>query len=556
MFKQRDSHETIKDVVLAHVGMSEREFMIPQAHYHINLLKEAAQMLKNVGGMGQIITVVGDYDVDGIAATSILSLVFKHLGWKFNVRLPKRFSEGYGISDAIIDEIENGLIITVDNGIAAAEVIKKAKEKGLMVIVTDHHLPDASGILPDADIVIDPNAIEGSADFKSYCGAGIAYKLAQEILGEDHELMPKLLGLAAIATVADVMPLVGENRFIVKNGLQTLVSRKDRTMGLGALMDECKFGSYVSAKNISFKIAPMLNAPGRLEDDGAMVSYNLLTSDSSYSDAAIKAATLSEMNETRKRAKDEGIKRLEQNIIDNCLFCENPLVFYEPGLLEGLVGILAGQFAEKYQVPCFVFTDSENPDILKGSGRSYGGVNIKELLDHNAHLIYTYGGHAEAAGVSVERDKYYDFKDALVCELAGSEIKVDDTVYYDLVIDASDIEKTLDELEKYAPYGEGNPEIVFYIKNFSVLGAKYMQEGTSVRLTGGSANAVCFGMGKQYQEMGEPKVVDLIGTLARNSFMSNISNQVEVMEIIPIAATPKTATSMAEILAKMARERK
>ena len=114
MFKQRDSHETIKDVVLAHVGMSEREFMIPQAHYHINLLKEAAQMLKNVGGMGQIITVVGDYDVDGIAATSILSLVFKHLGWKFNVRLPKRFSEGYGISDAIIDEIGSILLILND----------------------------------------------------------------------------------------------------------------------------------------------------------------------------------------------------------------------------------------------------------------------------------------------------------------------------------------------------------------------------------------------------------------------------------------------------------
>ena len=556
MFERKGNFETIKDVVLSHVGMSEEEFMIPKTYYHINNIKETAQVLKNVGGMGKRISVFGDYDVDGIAATSILSLVFKYCGWNFTVRLPKRFSEGYGMSEAMIDEVDEGLIITVDNGITAIDAIKKAKEKGLMVIVTDHHLPDASGILPDADIIIDPNAIEDSADFKSYCGAGIAYKLAQEILGEDHEMMPKLLGLAAIATVADVMPLVGENRFIVKNGLKTLVSRKDRTMGLGALMDECKFGSYVSAKNIAFKIGPMLNAPGRLENDGAMVSYDLLTSDSSYADAAIKATTLSEMNETRKRAKDEGIKSLEQNMVDNCLFCESPLVFYEPGLLEGLVGILAGQFAEKYQVPCFVFTDSENPDILKGSGRSYGGVNIKELLDHNAHLIHNYGGHAEAAGVSVERDKYYEFKDALVCELAGSEIKVDNTLYYDLVIDASDIAKTLDELEKYAPYGEGNPEIVFYIKNFSVLGAKYMQEGTSVRLTGGGANAVCFGMGKQYQEMGEPKVVDLIGTLARNSFMSNISNQVEVMEIIPIASAPKTATSMADLLAKMARERK
>lgn len=556
MFKQRNNYESIKEVVLANVGMSEEEFMIPKAHYHIDHIKDAAQMLKNAGELKQMINIVGDYDVDGISASSILALTFKNCGWDYRVRLPKRFSEGYGISEAMIDEIESGLIITVDNGIAASEVIQKAKDKGLMVIVTDHHLPDASGIIPDADIVIDPNAIEGSADFKSYCGAGLAYKLAQEILGENHEMMPKLLSLAAIATVADVMPLVGENRFIVKNGLKTIVSRKDRTMGLGALVDECKFGSYISAKNIAFKIGPMLNAPGRLEDDGAMVSYDLLTSDNSYAEAAIKAAKLSEMNETRKRAKDEGSKSLEKNMVDNCLFCENPLIFYEPGLLEGLVGILAGQFAEKYQVPCFVFTDSDEPDILKGSGRSYGGINIKELLDHNAHLIHKYGGHAEAAGVSVKREQFYDFKDALVCELAGTEIKVDDTIYYDLVIDASEIGKTLDELEKYAPYGEGNPEIVFYIKNFSVLGAKYMQEGASVRLTGGGANAVCFDMGKKYQDMGEPKVVDIIGTLARNSFMSNISNQVEAMEIIPITATPKATTNMAELLAKMARERK
>lgn len=556
MFKQRGSHVTIKDVVLANVGMSETEFMVPKSHYRIDHITEASQMLKNAGELKQMINIVGDYDVDGISASSILALVFKHCGWDFRVRLPKRFSEGYGISEGMIDEIESGLIITVDNGITASEVIKKAKEKGLMVIVTDHHLPDATGTLPDADIVIDPNAIEGSADFKSYCGAGIAYKLAQEILGENHELMPKLLGLAAIATVADVMPLVGENRFIVKEGLKAITSKKTRTMGLGALMDECKFGTYVSAKNIAFKIAPMLNAPGRLEDDGAMVSYGLLTSDASYADAAIKATSLSEMNEKRKRAKDEGMAKLNQNMVDNCLFCESPLIFYEPGLLEGLVGILAGQFAEKYRTPCFVFTDSDEADVLKGSGRSYGDVNIKELLDHNAHLIHKYGGHAEAAGVSLKRDMFYEFKDAMVCELAGHKIEVDDTVYYDLVIDASEINNALNELEHFAPFGEGNPEIVFYIKNFSVLNAKYMQEGASVRLTGGSANAVCFDMGKKYQEMGEPKVVDIIGTLARNSFMSNVSNQIEAIEIVPVSATSKTATSMAEMLAKMARERK
>ena len=552
---KRGKYNSIKDVVLSNTKMTEEDFLIPKSHYGINKLKEAAQMLKNAGESHQMITIVGDYDVDGISASSILALVFKKCGWDYRVRLPKRFSEGYGISDTIIDEIDNGLIITVDNGISANEVVAKAKEKGLSVIVTDHHLPEATGSLPDADIVIDPNAISGSADFNSYCGAGIAYKLAQEILGETDELMPKLLCLAAIATVADVMPLVGENRFIVKDGLKAITEKENRTLGLSALMDECKFGKYVSAKNIAFKIAPMLNAPGRLEDDGAMTSFSLLTSNSSTLEAMKNASILSDFNEKRKLVKEESVKALEQNMIDNCLFCEAPLIFYEPVIPEGLVGVLAGHFMEKYHVPCIVFTDSNDPKIIKGSARSSDNINIKELLDRHSDLIYKYGGHAGAAGISLEKEKFYDFKDALVCELAGTEIATDENVYYDLVIDTSQIPETLEELEKFAPFGEGNPEIVFYIKNFSVLGARYMQEGKSVRLTGGPANAVCFDMGQEYRDLGEPKVVNLIGTLTKNSFLNNISNQVEVQAIIPITDKPKT-TSMAELLAKMARERK
>lgn len=554
MFRQRGAFTTIQDVVISNTGMTAEELFTPKSHYRIDKLTEAAQMLKNAGNLHVPITIVGDYDVDGISASAILSLVFKKYGWDFKVRLPKRFSEGFGISDKIIDEIDTGLIITVDNGIAAKETIQKAKDKGLMVIVTDHHLPDVSNAIPNADIVINPNAIENSADFKSYCGAGIAYKLAQELLDENDELLPKLLGLAAVATVADVMPLIGENRFIVKDGLKTMINRNQRALGLGALVEECKFGNYISAKNIAFKIAPMLNAPGRLEDDGAMVSYDLLTCSGSSVEAIKKASELSEINENRKHLKEEGLLRLEENLRENGL-CEIPLIFYEPGLLEGLIGILAGQFADKYRVPCFVFTDSDDPKILKGSGRTYGNIDIKTLLDNNAHLIYKYGGHAEAAGVSVERDKFEDFKDALINDLATTPINVDETVYYDLTIDAKDIPSTLEELEKFAPFGEGNPEVVFYIKNFSILNVKYMQEGRTVKLAGSTANAVCFDMGQEYKDLGEPKIVDFIGSLSKNCFLNNISNQIEVKKIIP-KTTQKPMTSMAEMLAKMAKERK
>lgn len=559
MIKKRDIGNNIKEVVMHNLGMSDKEFetefLVPKEEYNISKIDDVATILKNAGNLGQKITIVGDYDVDGISASSILSLVFKKFGWNYSVRLPKRFSEGYGLSNDIIDEIDSGVLITVDNGITAIDAIKKAKDKGLIVIVTDHHLANADGILPCADIVIDPNAIDNTADYKSYCGAGIAYKLATHMLDVNDPLLPQLLSLAAVATVADVMPLTGENRFIVKNGLVNLLDKNKRTLGLGAVINECKFGAYISAKNIAFKVAPMLNAPGRLHDDGANFSLDLLTCNDSYAKALSMAEELSEMNDTRKNLKSEGVEKLERNMEENCLFCENPLVFYEPDLPEGLVGILAGQFAEKYRVPCFVLTDSEDKDILKGSGRSYGGINIKELLDKNADLIEKYGGHAEAAGISVRRDKFSEFKDALVCELAGLEINMDDTVYYDLEIDAKDINNALNELEKYAPFGEGNPEPIFLIKNFSVSGFRYMQEGMSVRLTGGTANAVCFDMGKKYLEMGEPKVLNLVGTLARNSYLSNVTNQVEVMEILP-KENAKPASSMAELLAKMARERR
>jgi single-stranded-DNA-specific exonuclease len=550
---KRGNHNTIKEVVLANVGMSEEDFMIPKSHYHIDKLEEASRMIRNTGEFKQPITIVGDYDVDGIAASSILSLVFKKCGWDFKVRLPKRFSEGYGISDTIIDEIESGLVITVDNGIAANEVIEKAKDKGLLVIVTDHHLPSATNILPDADIVIDPKAIKGSADFDGYCGAGIAYKLAQKILGEKDSLMPQLQSLAAIATVADIMPLTGENRFIVKNGLKSLVEKEGRTLGTGAIINECKFANYISPKHIAFKIGPMLNAPGRLEDDGAMITYNLLVSNDSPIEAMKQASYLSKINDIRKSAKTASIESLEQNIIHNGLSSEKPLIIYEHGLLEGLLGILAGDFAMKYKVPCFVFTDSEDPSILKGSGRSYGGINIKELLDKHAPLIYKYGGHAEAAGISIKKENFKDFKNAMLSELVNTQIITDDTIYYDLVIDAKDIPNTLKELEKFAPFGEGNPEIVFYIKNFSILKTTYIQGGTSVKFEGGPANAICFDMAQEYKKIGEPKVVDLIGTLTFNSFRC-VTNQVEVQKIIPVTACKRT--NMSEMLAKIANERR
>ena len=272
--QKNPEHKTIKDVVLANTGMTEDELLIPKEHYHIDRLDEAAEIIKATAKTDTPISVVADYDADGICAAAVMWMLLRELGVKPKIRIPRRFSEGYGLSENIIDELEPGLLITVDNGIVAHAAIQKAKEKGFYVIVTDHHLSDGIS-LPNADVIIDPNAIPGSADFNGYCGAGIAYKLAVEILGKDHPLVPVLLSFAAIATVADVMPLIHENRFIVKDGLESMTG-KGRTIGLLALLERCGFESYITAKDIGFKIAPVLNAPGRLEDDGAMKSLRQL----------------------------------------------------------------------------------------------------------------------------------------------------------------------------------------------------------------------------------------------------------------------------------------
>lgn len=552
--KRRPNCKTIEDVVLSNVGMTREEFLMPNKNYFINCMSEAITLLNIAAAKGELIYIVGDYDADGICSVSILSLTFEEKGWEYRTRLPRRFSEGFGLSEKIIDEIEGGLLITVDNGISASAAIKKAKEKGIKTIVIDHHLSDAENNIPDADVVIDPNAIANSAAFNGYCGAGLAYKLAVELLGETHPLIPKLLSLAAIATVADVMPLVEENRLIVKKGLATMLTPNGRTTGLSAILAECKQEKYFSAKNIAFKLAPMINAPGRMQDNGAEISYDILTFEGDYYDAVEKVTYLSGINKERREAKEYGMQVLHKNIEENNLQNANPLIVYEPNLPEGLVGIFAGQLAEEYKVPSFVLTDSDEEDVLKGSGRTSGNINIKQLLDRHSELMVKYGGHAEAAGISVAKAQLIDFQKALMEDMKEHPIISDDTVYFDLRIEANQIKDAIQHLEIFEPFGQGNPEVIFYINNFVIAEANYLSDGKTVKFKSGNGDAICFDMGEKYRNMGEPKVVDLIGTLSKNCYMNSVKNQVEVMEIIK-PTTIRQRTPMAEMLAKMAESR-
>lgn len=541
-WKKKDSSiNTISEVIAANTGLTEEELFSESSKqkYEIYSLGPALAIIIDFLKHKKPITIVGDYDSDGITASAILYLLFKAFGVTPRVRLPKRLSEGFGLSTSIVDEIDEGLLITVDNGIVAFDAVKKAKEKGLTVIVTDHHLLDESGELPMADAIVNPH-IPGTADFADYCGAGIAYKIAEKLLVKHPEYLDKLAGIAAIGTIADVMPLIHDNRRIVKKGLKALVNPKTRTSGLSALLKLCNLDEVITAENIAFKIAPILNAPGRLLDDGAMESFLVISFEGDPVKASIMADLLNKHNEDRKAISKLFTEKIELNIAENNLVGKCPMCIYEPDVPEGIVGILAGRVAEKFDTACFVFTDSSDPNVLKGSGRSAKGVDLKFILDQNEDCFTRYGGHEAAAGVSVERARFAEMDERLQKTVAREykdlDKEVDDTIYYDLEIDTSQVVETLQELEKYEPFGEGNPKPVFLVKNF-VLYPKYGSfyrvmgdQDQHIKLFGENVDGLGFDKTMEYLNENEPKTMNLVGTLSTNFFMGTITPQVDFMD--------------------------
>lgn len=431
MWEKNKDFKSITDVVQYHTGMLSEEFLNPPKDPHIKNLRDAVILTQTFLKKGLHVAIIADYDVDGILAAINLYEGLKEyikqagLTNKLIVRFPKRFSEGYGLSSRIIDEIPCGyFIITVDNGIAALEQIAQAKRKGIPVIVTDHHLCSDTS-LPSADIIVDPNAIGGS-EFAGYCGAAIAYRFAKTLIPKNKKLLEQLLALTAIATITDVMPLYGDNRNIVKRGLKLLNQRKV-PYGMNVLLNLLRI-EYIQEDDIGFKIGPVLNAAGRLEDNGAEKVFNLLKMKEpnnpmleSDQEAYTAALELIELNKKRQNIVKESMDKIQEDYPDDVLANERCIVLYDSSFNEGIIGILAGKLTEKYDVPAFVFTDPIYPKkigLYKGSGRSARNIHLKNLLDKNKDLLNGYGGHAGAAGLSIDKTKLSQFSQQVNLQLS------------------------------------------------------------------------------------------------------------------------------------------
>lgn len=527
MFRKEGNSNTVKEVMQARFSNFET-FLKPAPYPAIINLENAVAFFKEKVEQGQTVTIVGDYDYDGICSTAILTKALRLYGIEPKMRLPKRFSEGYGLSEKIIDEIPSGLIITVDNGIAASAAIKKAKEKGISTIIIDHHLPpvnkEGQNVLPPADVLVDPWAYSDS-EYTEYCGAGLAYRFAEELLPKTD--LGDLKVLASIATITDVMNLWGANRILVREGL-SLINKGRLVPGLRQLLKKLQLDTHITENDYAFTIGPIFNAPGRLYDNGAAeYALDILTADFRDYKLPWKCGKLIDINEERKAKVKEALKKLDLNSYP----ADKGIVLYDPYWGEGIIGLIAGKVCEKKGTPVIVFTKTAS-GVLKGSGRSTPDIHLKKILDKISEDILGYGGHKGAAGLSIKEEDLekftYDFQN-----LTEHEIKSDD-ISYDLEL-PFDLSFTIEELKKYAPYGQGNKRIRFHffyhVDKVEALG----DDGTHIRFSkkDESVELIGFDMYHPYLSMGAPEVIEAVGYLSEQWFNGRMKYQIELIYFEP-----------------------
>ena len=419
---------------------------------------------------GKMIAVYGDYDVDGVMSTTILYQTILRCGGNVMFYLPHRQKEGYGLNLKAVEDLSAEgveVLFTCDNGIAALQEAALAKEKGMTVVLLDHHEPGFTGIgeerkdiLPKADAIIDPKQRDCGYPFKHMCAGGLSYKFSRLLLQEfciaDEELEKQLVSFAAIATVCDIVDLLGENRAIVRKGLPEI--QKTKNIGLRALMEEAGLADKViSDYHIGFIIGPCINAAGRLESGRQAVELFCSKDDR---DAREKAKMLVQLNEERKHLTEEAAVRADIALQEGDALKERVLVLYDPMIHESIAGIVAGRIKDKYYHPTILITGSE--DGAKGSGRSIEGYHIFEALFENRDLFSRFGGHAMAAGLSLPVENIDILRKRLneQCQLTDEEMIPVLRIEKSLSFAESDL-GLAKELKALAPFGKGNPAPLF-----------------------------------------------------------------------------------------------
>ena len=554
MAGKRKKGTTVKDVINFNTNGCADEILhpLPTCSYTAPGIRELARLISKCKDCHFLI--ITDFDPDGECAGAQMKLLFDATGiTDYEVVVCSR-SDGYGPRIKHLDKLMPGkknVVLELDMGIRAFDFADAAKEKGAMIVVVDHHLPDPQK-LPKADLIVDPYLEQkletrGKYIYKDYCAAGLVCKLAQEMLPINDEALFRIQAIACIATITDVVPLTGDNRNIFRDGVRC-IRKGHMTQGLKALVDDLESGWIVDESDIGFKIGPMLNAPGRLYPKGGKLSYLLLCSmDREKSKRLV--LVLKEANEKRKLLKSQALERAEKTIQRNHLEKANPLFILDPLLETGIAGLVAGALAEKYQVTviaCSVTGDG----LIRGSARAFGEDHLLEalLLCEKRHpgIFASYGGHKKAAGLTLNPGKEDLFVEEME-RILGPKKVMKSGLSCDLEIREADIPKTLQELLRYAPFGEGNPKILFHIPDFrlSPKNGKFHTEGKGdyIRFFGNNCvSAVSFE--KEIKEkflLSEVRQMTITGYLSEDHFRGDRKPQIEIIDFAPVEKKPYTS---------------
>lgn len=505
---------------------------VPTDPFDFPDMYKAVKRIKTALDNFERIAVYGDYDADGVTATALLYSYLEMQGADVVFAVPNRHTEGYGLNYSAIDNISRmgaKLIITVDNGISAVEEAEYIRQLEMDLIVTDHHLP--SDVIPDAVAVVDPHREDCILDFKDYAGVGVAYKLICALEGEENEVTESFLDLVTIGTVADVMPLKGENRSIVRRGTQ-LINDSDR-VGIQALTEAAGLeGKTIKSGTVAFGIAPRINAAGRIGT--ADRAIRLLLSDD-YDEATALATEINEDNVSRQQTEQEILNQAVEIIEANPGWkYDRVLVVSGENWHDGVIGIVASRLVEKYGKPTIVITESDD-NTAKGSGRSVEGFSLYDALCACEDVLDHYGGHTLAAGLGLNIENIPELRRAINSYADGVE------AFYpvqniDFKINPSCVNaELLDVIDSLEPFGAGNPQPIFGLYNMTLTDITPIGSGKHLRLTfrrgETTLSAVLFRMTQLDFPYIAGDVVDVAATFEPNEYLGQIRLNILVRNI-------------------------
>ncbi|MBQ7699798.1 MAG: single-stranded-DNA-specific exonuclease RecJ [Clostridia bacterium] len=522
-------------------------------------MKEAVLRIVTATEKNEKTAVYGDYDVDGITGTSLLVTFLRGLGLDVVYHIPDRLIEGYGVNKTSIKALYDegvSLIVTVDTGITANEEVEYAKELGIDVIITDHH--ECRPELPDAVAAVDPKRPGCEYPFKDLAGVGVAFKLicayncymatgTTEFTQDDSEIIFDTIrecykqygDITALGTIADVMPVIGENRLIIAYGLNRM--KKTKNKGLTALLKASELINdsgcgKLSSSSVSFVLAPRINAAGRLGQADRAVDMFLTESDQEADEAAL---WLCEKNRERQKTELDIIAEAEEQIAEGALKDDTRIiVLHSDTWHHGVIGIVSSRLTEKYNLPSILISFKDSDDIGKGSGRSIDGFDLlAAITDSKDHLI-KYGGHKSAAGLSVHRSELPAFINK-ISKYAKEHISDEDltpVISYDAELTVNDINMdTVTDLSKLEPFGDGNPVPLFMLSDLKITDMIPLKEGKHTKINfvkdGKVLSGMYFGMNKDELPYTEGDHTDILFTLSENEFRGAVTAQIQIKEM-------------------------